>query len=128
VPTNLTTALLAALVLSLPLQATSATASGDEGIRLAQASAQLTREQAAERAADETGGKVLSAEPLERDGTRAYRVKVLTPDGHVKTVVIEGDAGSATPPTAWKASTSPASTRSTRRSSTSACRASPAST
>lgn len=47
------------------------------------------RQAAAERAAEMTGGKVLSAEPDSVDGKPVYRVKVLTPDGHVKTVVIE---------------------------------------
>jgi len=39
-----------------------------------------------------TGGRVLSAERVERDGRSVYRVKVLTQDGRVR--VIESDAGS----------------------------------
>ena len=39
-----------------------------------------------------TGGKVLSADPDVVDGKPVHRVKVLTPDGHVKTVVIEDEA------------------------------------
>ena len=50
------------------------------------------RQAAAERAAEMTGGKVLSAESDSVDGKPVYRVKVLTPDGHVKTVVIEAGA------------------------------------
>ncbi len=57
---------------------------------LAQASDEdAARQAAAERAAEMTGGKVLSAEPDTIDGKPVHRVKVLTPDGHVKTVVIE---------------------------------------
>lgn len=52
----------------------------------------LTREEAARKAAEETGGKVLAAEPDDVDGRPVYRVKVLTPDGHVRTVVIEAGA------------------------------------
>jgi hypothetical protein len=60
---------------------------------LAQASDEdAARQAAAERAAETTGGKVLSAEPDSIDGKPVYRVKVLTPDGHVKTVVIETGA------------------------------------
>jgi len=47
------------------------------------------RQDAAEQAAARTGGKALAAEPDTVDGKPVYRVKVLTPDGHVRTVVIE---------------------------------------
>lgn len=50
------------------------------------------RHRAAERAAAETGGKVLSSEPDTLEGRPVYRVKVLTPDGHVRTVIIEDGA------------------------------------
>lgn len=33
-----------------------------------------------------TGGRVLSAERAERDGRPMYRIKLLTPDGHVKVI------------------------------------------
>jgi uncharacterized membrane protein YkoI len=52
----------------------------------------LTRDEAARKAAEETGGKVLAADPDDIDGRPVYRVKVLTPDGHVRTVVIEAGA------------------------------------
>lgn len=51
----------------------------------------IDRQEAAERAATATGGKVLTAEPDHVDGRLVYRVKVLTPDGHVRNVII--DAG-----------------------------------
>ncbi|HSH28283.1 MAG TPA: hypothetical protein VK971_00125 [Thiohalobacter sp.] len=38
-----------------------------------------------------TGGRVLSAERVDRDGREAYRIKLLTRDGHVR--VIWRDAG-----------------------------------
>ncbi len=41
------------------------------------------------RAERETGGQVLRAQPIQRDGREVYRVKVLTPQGRVK--VVEND-------------------------------------
>jgi len=32
----------------------------------------------------QTGGEVLRAEPMQRDGREVYRLKVLTADGHVR--------------------------------------------
>lgn len=46
----------------------------------------------------ETGGQVLRAQPIERDGREVYRVKVLTPQGRVR--VMENDAGSPRAPVA----------------------------
>jgi len=71
-----------------------ASATAREAVVVAQAAEgkALTREEAARQAAEETGGKVLAAEPDELDGRPVYRVKVLTPDGHVRTVVIEAGA------------------------------------
>ncbi len=34
----------------------------------------------------ETGGAVLKAQPMQRDGHEVYRVKVLTPQGHIRVV------------------------------------------
>ncbi len=44
----------------------------------------------------ETGGQVLRAQPIQRDGREIYRVKVVTPQGRVR--VVEDDAGRAEPP------------------------------
>lgn len=71
-------------------QATAATP--DPVVAQATEGTALTREEAARKAAEETGGKVLAAEPDTLDGRPVYRVKVLTPDGHVRTVVIEAGA------------------------------------
>jgi hypothetical protein len=38
------------------------------------------------RAERETGGQVLRAESMQRDGREVYRLKVLTPDGRVRTM------------------------------------------
>jgi hypothetical protein len=38
------------------------------------------------RAERETGGQVLRAEAMQRDGREVYRLKVLTPDGRVRTM------------------------------------------
>ena len=34
----------------------------------------------------ETGGEVLKAQPIQRDGREVYRVKVLTPQGRIRVV------------------------------------------
>ena len=39
----------------------------------------------------ETGGEVLRAEPIQRDGREVYRLKVLTADGRVR--VVQDDPG-----------------------------------
>ena len=39
----------------------------------------------------ETGGQVLKAQPIQRDGREVYRVKVVTPQGRVR--VMEDDSG-----------------------------------
>ena len=47
----------------------------------------------------QTGGEVLRAQPIERDGQEIYRVKVLTPQGRIRVVedVPQGDAGPRLP-------------------------------
>ncbi len=90
VPKVSSPALLLVALLATPLACAT---ESDVPLRLAQADREeAARQAAAERAAAETGGKVLSAEPEIVDGKPVYRVKVLTPDGHVKTVVIEAGA------------------------------------
>lgn len=44
----------------------------------------------------ETGGQVLRAQPIERDGREIYRVKIVTPQGRVR--VVEEDVGPPPPP------------------------------
>jgi uncharacterized membrane protein YkoI len=52
----------------------------------------LTLDQAVE---DERrkGGRVISAETQERDGQRVYNIRLLTKDGKVKRIRIDGDSG-----------------------------------
>lgn len=40
----------------------------------------------------QTGGEVLRAEPMQRDGREVYRLKVLTADGRVRVVQDDPDA------------------------------------
>ena len=85
-------ALLIAVLLALPGHAPAAPRDGWYRVqgRSADAPAAIGRREAAERAAAATGGKVLAAEPETVDGEPAYRVKVLTPDGRVRSVIIRG--------------------------------------
>lgn len=52
----------------------------------------LTLEQAVTRVQLDTGGKVLSADPRRVGRHTEYRIKVLTPDGHVRVIVLQSDA------------------------------------
>lgn len=56
----------------------------------AQASA-LTLDQAVERVQHDTGGKVLSADRREFGRRTEYRIKVLTPEGHVRTLTVPAE-------------------------------------
>ena len=63
----------------------------------------MTLEQAVAKVQDETGGKILSADPRQLGRRVEYRIKVLTPDGHVKVMVVSSESGK-----------NPASTQSTK--------------
>ena len=52
----------------------------------------LTLEDAVTRVQQETGGKILSADPRRLGRRTEYRIKVLTPDGHVRIIAISSDA------------------------------------
>jgi len=52
----------------------------------------LTLDQAVEDAR-RRGGRVISAETQERDGQRVYNIRLLTKDGKVKRIRIDGDSG-----------------------------------
>jgi hypothetical protein len=58
----------------------------------AQDKAPLTLEEAVTRVQQDTGGKILSADPRRVGRRTEYRIKVLTPDGHVRTIAISSDA------------------------------------
>lgn len=52
----------------------------------------LDRDQAAARVQQSTGGRVLAVEAAERNGQPVYRVRVLTPSGEVRVVIVEAGA------------------------------------
>jgi hypothetical protein len=57
------------------------------------ASAQaLSMDQAVLKVKQETGGKVLSAEQRGVGRRQEYRIKVLTPEGHVRVMAVSSDA------------------------------------
>lgn len=60
---------------------------------LAQSEPKVTLDQAVLNVQRDTGGKVLSAESRKVGHRQEYRIKVLTPDGHVKVMAISSDSG-----------------------------------
>lgn len=52
------------------------------------ASTAMTMDQAVSQVQRETNGKVLSAEPHRMGRRQEYRIKVLTPEGHVKVMAV----------------------------------------
>jgi len=54
-----------------------------------QQSAGLSLEQAVEQVRAETGGRILSAETVTRNGRRVHLIKVLTPDHRVRVVHVD---------------------------------------
>ncbi|HEY8682772.1 MAG TPA: hypothetical protein VIM06_06330 [Rhodanobacter sp.] len=65
----------------------------------------VTLDQAVLNVKQETGGTVLSAEPRRMGRRLEYRIKVLTPEGHVRVMAVSSEA-----------SKNPASTQSTKNS------------
>lgn len=53
----------------------------------------MDRDQAAALAQQSTGGRVLSVDKSEQDGRPVFRVRVLTPSGEVRVVVVDGSTG-----------------------------------
>ncbi|WP_284343715.1 hypothetical protein [Dyella mobilis] len=64
------------------------------GVVAAQSSPQngLSLDQAVVRVQQQVGGKVLSAEPRQIGRRTEYRIKVLTPEGHVRVISVPSDA------------------------------------
>lgn len=56
--------------------------------------AQVDSSSAARAVQRATGGKVLSVHRQERKGRVQYRVKVLLPEGRVRTMTVDGETGS----------------------------------
>jgi hypothetical protein len=55
----------------------------------------LTLEQAVQRVQDRTHGKVLKADSRNTGRAVEYRIKVLTPDGHVRVITMRSDQTNA---------------------------------
>lgn len=55
--------------------------------------ADVSRDEAAATVQRASGGRVLTVEKAERDGRVVWRVKVLTPQGEVKVVLIDATTG-----------------------------------
>jgi len=55
--------------------------------------AQVSREQAAAQAQAQTGGRVLSVDQADAGGRTVWRVKVVTPRGDVRVVMVDGGGG-----------------------------------
>lgn len=55
--------------------------------------AEASRDDATSLARQATGGRVLAVEKIERDGRPVWRVKVLTPQGEVRLVLIDAASG-----------------------------------
>jgi hypothetical protein len=72
---------------------------------LAQSEPAMTLDQAVLNVQRDTGGKVLSAESRKVGRRQEFRIKVLTPDGHVKVMAVSAESGK-----------NPASTKSTKNS------------
>ncbi|GAB2555415.1 PepSY domain-containing protein [Rhodanobacter koreensis] len=74
-----------ALFISI-LPGVAATASAQSGVPT------VTLDQAVLKVQQETGGKVLSAEQRGVGRRQEYRIKVLTPDGHVRVMAVSSEA------------------------------------
>jgi uncharacterized membrane protein YkoI len=55
--------------------------------------ADVSRDDAATVAQQASGGRVLAVEKTERDGRPVWRVKVLTPQGEVKVILVDTASG-----------------------------------
>jgi hypothetical protein len=58
----------------------------------------LTLDQAVEQVQHETGGKVLSADQRQYGRRMEYRIKVLTPSGHIRTMAVPSEPGKGVAP------------------------------
>lgn len=59
----------------------------------------VSLDQAVQQVQQDTSGKVLSAEQRAVGHRQEYRIKVLTPQGHVKVVVVSPESGKNSPST-----------------------------
>jgi hypothetical protein len=93
----------------LPLLAPLALALGISPAAVAQAKpGDLSLGEAVNKAQQETSGQVLSAESVRRDRRTEYRIKVLTPQGHVRVMTIPAATGDSMRPPSPSPRTPPA--------------------
>ncbi|MDQ2971838.1 MAG: hypothetical protein ABIY40_06165 [Rhodanobacteraceae bacterium] len=59
----------------------------------AQGGAQVSLEQAVEQVQVQTRGRILAADTIPSGRNKLYRIKVLTPDGHVRVMQLHSNAG-----------------------------------
>lgn len=72
---------------------------GVSSVAVAQSTAdEMTLDQAVRRVQQETGGKVLSAKQRAVGSRQEFRIRVLTPQGHVKVMVVSSESGKNSPP------------------------------
>lgn len=90
----LITLLLAVASAALP-NVSSAEAAGFAPLQVARrgGEAGISMDQAVQQVRSETGGRVLSADSVNQGGRQVYRIKVLTPSGHVRVYMIDAQAG-----------------------------------
>lgn len=65
-----------------------------EGLQVAKREG-VSLEQAASRIQRKTGGRILSADVIDRKGGVVYRIKVLMPSGHVRIFHVDAKSGAA---------------------------------
>lgn len=60
------------------------------GIAAEPVSAAMSREQAVRMVKQQTDGRILSVDTVRRGDRIIYRIKVLTPEGHVRVIEVDG--------------------------------------
>jgi beta-lactam-binding protein with PASTA domain len=81
--------LIAALVIAVPVSADPRKVDAKEINEQPRAESKSTLTDSVRRVERQTGGEVLSAEPMQRDGRQLTRVKVLTNDGRVRVMQVD---------------------------------------
>ncbi len=64
----------------------------EEGAEQGGGSYGVTLEQAVQQVRQRTGGRILSAETVSQDGRPVHRIKVMTPQHHVKVYYVDAEA------------------------------------
>lgn len=60
------------------------------GLASPTAQAAMSREQAVRMVQQQTDGRILSVDTIRRGNRIIYRIKVLTPEGHVRVIRVDG--------------------------------------